>query len=231
MFATDVGTAAATWRPQLFGNRRAGDIADPLIEPLWTGPRVLALVDHDIVRLTDADGVEVSGHEEIREDLAAGAAATMLIEAYLTPEPIRGVDEIVPRDEITVPRGSQALSQMFLGRRGPRAERFPNRADEAPPRSAADSTSEVALVAVDLLWLDDDALLDVPLLERKRILESVLPESYLIRRGVHVRPPVDTWLGSWRAFGFSRLAYKAANSRYVPGEKNQQWATAQIPLR
>ena len=226
-----MATAAATWRPQLFGNRRAGDIADPLIEPLWNGPRVLALVDHDIVRLTDADGIEVSGHDEIREDLAAAAAATMLIEAYLTPEPIRGVDEIAPRDEITVPKGSQALSQMFLGQRGPKAERFPMRAEETWLRSAADSTSEVALVAVDLLWLDDVRLLDVPLLERKRILESVLPESHLIRVGIHVRPPVDTWLGSWRAFGFSRLAYKAANSRYVPGEKNPHWALAEIPHR
>jgi ATP-dependent DNA ligase len=94
-----------------------------------------------------------------------------------------------------------------------------------------DLASEVALVAVDLLWLDDEALIDVPLLERKRILESVLPESELIRRGVHVRPPVDTWLGSWRASGFSRLAYKSANSRYAPGEKNEQWALAEIPRR
>jgi hypothetical protein len=141
VFATDAATAAATWRPQLFGNRRAGDIADPLIEPLWNGPRVLALVDSDVVRLTDMDGMEVSGHEEIREDLAAAAGATMLIEAYLTPEPIRGVDEIAPRDEITVPKGSQALSQMFLGQRGPKAERFPNRPDEAWLRSATDPTS------------------------------------------------------------------------------------------
>jgi hypothetical protein len=42
---------------------------------------------------------------------------------------------------------------------------------------------------------------------------------------------VDRWLGSWRAFGFRRLAYKAANSRYAPGEKNQQWALADIPHR
>jgi DNA repair ATPase RecN len=50
----------------------------------------------------------------------------------------------------------------------------------------------------------------------------VIAESDLIRIGIHVKPPVDTWLGSWRSFGFRRLAYKAANSRYLPGRKNQE---------
>jgi hypothetical protein len=31
--------------------------------------------------------------------------------------------------------------------------------------------------------------------------------------------------------GFRRLAYKAANSRYLPGAKNVDWALAEIPHR
>jgi hypothetical protein len=182
--------------------------------------------------MTDTDGLEIDGHDEVRDDLAdAVAGATMLLEAYLTPEPIEGGDDLAGREEIPIPQAGTALTQMVFGQRGAKSDRLVTRTEEARRRSAADSTSEVALVAVDLLWLDDEALLDVPLLERKRILESVLPESHLIRRGIHVRPPVDTWLGSWRTFGFSRLAYKGANSRYVPGEKNQHWALAEIPRR
>jgi hypothetical protein len=232
MFATDAGTAAETWRPQQFGNRRASDIENPVIEPLWTGPRVLVLVDRSTVRMTDIDGDEVEGHEEIREDLAeAAAGATILLEAYLTPEPIQELTDVARRDAPEIPDSSKVLTGMVFGQRGDRSERLADRASEARRRSVEGSTSDVALVAVDLLWLDAEPLLDVPLLERKRILESILPESYLIRVGIHVRPPIDTWLGSWRSFGFNGLAYKAANSRYVPGAKNQEWALAQIPRR
>jgi hypothetical protein len=232
MFATDVGTAAETWRPQQFGDRRARDIDDPIIEPLWTGPRVLALVDGDRVRMTDVDGLDIDGHDEIRDDLAeAVAGSTILVEAYLTPEPIQAIADVARRDRPKVPDSGQVLTGMVFGQRGERRERHANRTEEAKRRSLEGSTSDVAFVAVDLLWLDSEALLDVPLLERKRILESIVPESHLIRVGIHVRPPIDSWLGSWRSFGFNRLAYKAANSRYVPGTKNPQWALAEIPQR
>ena len=35
--------------------------------------------------------------------------------------------------------------------------------------------------------------------------------------GTFVRPPIDTWVGSWRSMGFPGLSFKAANSRYAPG--------------
>jgi len=41
--------------------------------------------------------------------------------------------------------------------------------------------------------LDDESICDVPLLERRRLLESVLVESHLVRVGVFVKPPVDGW--------------------------------------
>lgn len=232
MFLTDPGAAAAIWRPQLFGDRQARNVADPIIEPLWTGPRVLALIDRQTIRLTDADGVEVEGHDDIRAELSAAVGGgTVLVEGYLTPEPIQAIGDVARRDATPVPQPGQVLTQMVFGQRGDRSGRHADRTEEAKRRTVAGSTSDVAFVAVDLLWLDDEALLDVPLLERKRILESVLPESHLVRVGIHVRPPVDAWLGSWRSFGFNRLAYKAANSRYIPGGKNDHWAFVEIPRR
>jgi hypothetical protein len=232
MLASDARSAAATWRPQQFGDKRANTIPDPIIEPLWTGPRILAFVDGPAVRLTDADGDPIDGHEDIVEALReATAGATVLIEAFLTPEPIQSPAAIAGRDIVTIPKPGRAMTQMIVGTRGERKDRLAQQQEEARRRTVDGAQDKVALVAVDLLWLDDDSLCDVPLLERKRILESVLPESDLIRVGIHVKPPVDAWLGSWRAFGFRRLAYKSANSRYVPGEKNQQWAQAEIPAR
>lgn len=237
MLASTALAAAADWRPQLFGDKRAATIADPIIEPLWTGPRVLAFVDGGTVRFTDVDGVviEENGIDNL-PDLIAGlgeamAGGTALFEAYLTPEPIQAPSALAARDSVTLQKPGEVVTQMVLGSRGNRKDRLLARQEEARQRTLEGSADRLAFVAVDLLWLDDESLCDVPLLERKRILESVLPESDLIRVGIHVKPPVDAWLGSWRSMGFHRLAYKGANSRYLPGVKNQEWAQAEIPAR
>jgi hypothetical protein len=232
MLASHAVAAAATWQPQEFGDKRAVTVPDPIIEPLWTGPRVLAFVHDGVVTLKDAAGDPVEGQDDISAALADAAGnATVLIEAVLTPEPLRSAIGMVGRDLVAMPKPQDAMSQMIVGSRGDRKDRVARHLDEAKARQLGATDEPLALVAVDLLWLDDDSLCDVPLLERKRILESVLVESELVRIGIYVKPPIDSWLGSWRAFGFRRLAYKAANSRYVPGAKNPEWAQAEIPHR
>jgi ATP-dependent DNA ligase len=94
-----------------------------------------------------------------------------------------------------------------------------------------DETDVVNLIVNDLLWLDGQWLLDVPLLERKRVLESILPPGQLVRPGPFVRMPIDSWIGSWRAQGFRGMAFKAANSRYRPGETAADWTLADLPRR
>jgi hypothetical protein len=232
MLATDAASAAATWRPQLYGDKRANAIDDPIVEPLWTGPRVLAFIDGPTVTLTDADGDTIDDESDIVAELVeAAAGGTMLVEGFLTPEPLQTPAALAGRDGVATPKPGEAFTQMILGSRGERSLRLADRNDEARRRSVEGSVGLLAFVAVDLLWLDDESLCDVPLLERKRILESVLTEGHLVRVGIHVKPPIDTWLGSWRSFGFHRLSFKAANSRYLPGQKNQEWAQAEIPRR
>ena len=82
-------------------------------------------------------------------------------------------------------------------------------------------------MATDLLWLDGQPLDDVPLLERKRLLEAVLDESYLVRVSAFVRPSAVMTLVSWGTLGFSELSYRASNSRYLAGRVNEDWAIAQ----
>lgn len=231
MISNDVASATRSWLPQQFGERRAAAVDDPLIEPLWTGPRVLILVDGSTVRVTDGDGDPVELPEEIRDQLVAAVrGARIVIEASLTPEPIQDLAAIAARDRIATPKPGEMAGQLIIGSRGGRKAQLIAEAEEARRRSTLPA-DDFAIVAVDLLWLDDDPLLDVPLLERRRILEAVLDESERIRRSIHVRPPVDAWLGSWRSFGFGSLAYKAANSRYRPGAANDDWAIARIPPR
>ena len=78
-------------------------------------------------------------------------------------------------------------------------------------------------VAVDLLRLDGTLLLDVPLLERKRLLESVIVPGPLLRVSNHVRPPADPWVATWKSMGLKGGMLKAANSRYHPNDDTIEW--------
>jgi ATP-dependent DNA ligase len=103
------------------------------------------------------------------------------------------------------------------------------RADEA--RLPAPGDEPAAFVATDLLWIDGQSLLDVPLLERKRVLDSALDERELVRRTMLVRPPVEAWFAQWRALGFEEITYKGANGRYVPGTVSTDWTVVVMPRR
>jgi ATP-dependent DNA ligase len=235
-----MSTDPRTWRPQAFGKRRPRDLDDPVVEPGWDGIRVLAHVVRREVRIVDADGRDLAAaHPEITAELADGVLAdALVVDGYLTDQAIRsGVGVELDIDEM--PGMGEHIAQFFLGSRA--AESLSGRG-QLPGRSAAartvsqaeaaaDEPREIALVAIDLLALDDDLLLDVPLLERKRLLESVVPEGPRVRRTPFVREPASSFIITWRSLGFGGLAYKEANSRYVPGAQNDGWSLAAMPRR
>ena len=88
---------------------------------------------------------------------------------------------------------------------------------------------EPAFVAVDLVELDAASLGDVPLQERRRLLESVVEEGTQVRLSPIVKHPLRGWLTGWRANGFSHYVAKHQNSPYRPGERNEDWL--KIPIR
>ena len=228
--ARDAQSAAATWRPQRF-SESGGDVADPIIEPLWTGLRVLALVDGDRAVIRDLDGDELAEFPDVATQLgAANLAERLIVDGYLTHQVLQEPGAVGRREAAEKNANNPTMSQMWFGNLLRRRRRDASTVEQTE-RAAPTVEDEVALVVVDILWLDDEPMLDVPLLERKRVLESALDESRLVRRGTFVRPPIDAWLGSWRSFGFSRMSYKAANSRYLPGQKNPEWTVADLPAR
>ncbi|HEX6140359.1 MAG TPA: hypothetical protein VF013_07870 [Candidatus Limnocylindria bacterium] len=94
-------------------------------------------------------------------------------------------------------------------------------ADELPDPIANEPRR--AFVAIDLVELDGERLHEVPYLERRRLLESVVQESVRVRVSPAVRVPIHNWLGAWRANGFERYVAKHVNSRYHPGEIAEDW--------
>lgn len=225
-------TTTEAWRPMAFGLKEPKRIRDPLCEPLWSGRRVLAEVAGRGVTLRDEDGRVLEGYDALRAALTATTYATdAIVDGYLLPAPIRDtVGADAPIGMETVPTASQMSRQMLLGGGGTNKHReqlelAAARAVELP------NDAPTAMIAVDLLWLDGQPLVDVPLLERKRLLDAVVVDHELVRRTVLVRPPVEAWYAQWRALGFREYAVKGANSRYEPGGASDHWTTAPIPKR
>ncbi len=223
-----IATELRTWRPQSFGRRPARDVPDPIIEPLWSGERILLTMASPDAEpeFADAQGEALEGPalDEIAADLREATRTwSFVIDGYLTRQatmPEKGAGQ-----GIATPSASQLVGQMMFGRRLAEAVSAKTASQEA----ATDPSLPVCFVAIDLLAIDDDTLLDVPLLERKRILDGAFEERALVRRTPFVRPPINRWMVAWRGMGFRELAYKAANSRYTPGKPNDDWAAVAIP--
>ncbi len=223
--ATDPREILATLRPQAYGDSGPQKVRDPLIEPLWTGVRSLAAVDAGGAVLVDAEGDPVPGMAAIVEALSESLQADgVVLDGFLTKQTAHAAAVVVWPDEMpSVGR--------LVGLRNNRAVDTVALKEEALAARSFASEEAVSFVATDLLWLDDTSLLDVPLLERRRLLESAIAESDVVRVGAFVRPPIDSWVSSWRSMGFAGLTYKAANSRYRSGEPNPDWAISGMPRR
>jgi ATP-dependent DNA ligase len=229
---TDARATLTSLRPQAFGEGRPDSVIDPIVEPRWAGIRALAAVDVGDDRgalLADESGEPIEGYPEIVDALAAASLCSgLIVDGFLTKQAAQEGTGVYLKVD-AVPNLQSAVGHFFLGSRR-------NRAAEAAEMRAAIRRAEtfepddrVSYVAFDLLWLDGESLLDVPLLERRRLLDAVLAESEFVRRGTFVRPPIAGWIRSWRAQGFVGLTFRAANSRYEPGVASSEWATADMP--
>lgn len=209
------------WRPQRFG-KGGGRTRDSIIEPSWGGVRVLARYDGSATKLTDEDGVDCTAEfAGIAGAISAAAlAGELILDGFLTVEPTQlGDASPIPQNE--TPTTGQMMTQFLVGSHV--ASRM------ATPERQIDPDRPIAFVAVDLLSIDGSHLLDVPLLERKRLLDGALTPGELVRITPFVRPPIGSFIATWRGAGFGALAYKAPNSRYLPDSRNDGWSILPMP--
>ena len=216
----------ATLRPQVFGKSSPNKVLDPIIEPLWIGVRSLAGVDPDGASIVDEDGVVVEGFDDITDSMVEVLqAGGLVLDGFLTRQATQPAGLVGAWSDETPSMGS------FVGLRRNRAVDTLKLREDALAARNFSIDDDISYVATDLLWVDDTSLVDIPLLERRRLLESVLGESDLVRIGAFIRPPIMSWVGSWKAQGFDGLTYKAANSRYYPGQMTKDWAISGMPRR
>jgi hypothetical protein len=226
---TDAREVLASLRPQAFGTGRPDRVLDPIVEPLWAGIRALAAIDRAGAILADETGAPIEDQPEIVSALATAApGAGLVLDGYLTKLAAQDGTGIYLKID-AVPSLQSSVGHFFLGSRRNRAAEAAEARAELRRASTFDKDDLLSYVAFDLLWLDGEPLLDIPLLERRRLLDTVLDESGVVRRGMFVRPPIGGWIRSWRAQGFVGITFRAANSRYQPGAASPDWATAPMP--
>ena len=218
------------WTPMRpFPGRRRAPVQDPVVEPLWSGLRVLAHVSASepspgrapVVRLIEEGGADVAPElPALAAEVGASVAClASVVDAILTRQVgLEGVGAAA----ITEVRASP--SRMLLGSAAELDIRRRSRWDRSV---GGDGEPAEGFVAVDLLHLDGTDLLDVPLLERKRLLESVLRETDLVRVSMHTRPPIEPWVATWKALGLRGGILKAANGRYLPGSRSPGWSVVE----
>jgi ATP-dependent DNA ligase len=185
-----------------------------LFEPAWRGDRLLARYDTGSVSLTDEDGRSADDRfpeaaEILRNAVLANQA---LIDGVWTAQPFIG-------DGSAARHWAETLESEGL------AGEIPDPIERERRR---------AFVAIDLIELDGELLHEIPFQERRRVLESVLDEGVQVRVSPTVKQPISAWLVGWRANGFSHYLAKHQNSRYHPGEVNDDWlqiSVATEPVR
>lgn len=218
----------ADWRPMAFGDADPQTIVDPLYEPHWRGRRALVDVAGRAVTIRDVDLDARPRSAELRDAIASACGADELVlDGYLMAGTLDAVAAApISPSAADISRGGIAR-HMLLG------SLVRSRPRPAPPATeplvALPLDGPIAFAAVDLLWLDGEPLVDLPLGERKRLLESVVADGELVRRTASVRAPAERWQGQWRALGFEEMAVKAANSRYLPGATSPDWTIVALP--
>ena len=182
-----------------------------LFEPAWRGDRLMARLQDGSVTLTDELGEPASDSFAEAEEVLAPAidADDALLDGVWTNMPFLG-------EGSAARHLADAIAEEGL------LDEVPDPIENEPRR---------AYVAFDLVELDGQLLHDVPYLERRRLLTSVVAEDVRVRVSPAVRNPVAHWLHAWRQNGFTHYVAKHVNSRYHPGEVADDWLEVSIAER
>lgn len=166
------------------------ELPSHILEPAWSGTRVLVRLGHDGPRFVGYDG-PVEGPRELFDAIRAEThAESAIVDGVLVTN---WEDD---RDLEVDPEGNA------FTREGPRRQIFS---------------------AFDLLEVDGEALVDVPLLERKRHLEGIVTPSPNVRLTPYVSRGLRAWRETLTGLGFKRVVLKDWNSPYSSGQTARSW--------
>lgn len=88
-------------------------------------------------------------------------------------------------------------------------------------RSEADGS--LFYYVFDLLWLDGRDLTGLPLLERRNLLQSIVPAEGIIRYSDSFETSGTKFFASAQKLGLEGIMAKRTDSLYVPGARTREW--------
>lgn len=83
----------------------------------------------------------------------------------------------------------------------------------------------------DILWCDGRDLRNMPLIERKKILQSVIPSGSLIRYSDHIETRGELLFDEMRKKGLEGIVAKKADSAYHENNRGEAWLKMKTQLR
>jgi bifunctional non-homologous end joining protein LigD len=96
-------------------------------------------------------------------------------------------------------------------------------------RSEADGT--LLYYVFDLLWLNGKSLINLPLYERKALLQSLVPEEGVIRAGFTMKGKGNEFFKAITKMGLEGMVAKRSESLYYPGERSRDWLKIKVQKR
>jgi bifunctional non-homologous end joining protein LigD len=88
-------------------------------------------------------------------------------------------------------------------------------------RSEADG--DLLYYLFDVLWYEGHDLTSLPLLERKRVLETIVPRSDILMVSNYFDAPGTDFFATAREMGLEGMIAKRADSIYEPGKRTTHW--------
>lgn len=166
----------------------------------WDGLRTEVLTDGDTTVLRSSTGRDVTARFPELADFGAQLAVPAILDGEL----------VVFEGER--PSFQRVLQRLNTGRTG----------------QALVSANPVVLIVFDLLELDGNSLLDLPYLERRRILTQLLSDGPNWRVPPHVVGSSGHLMEVATAFDLEGIVYKRLDSPYRPGTRSGDWRKVKI---
>ena len=183
-----VGLDLVPQRPKAV--REQAELPNHILEPAWSGTRVLVRIGHGGAPFIGYDG-PVDGPRELFDAIRAETrCSSAILDGVL-------VDNWEDEHELEVDVAGNAYVRGLPARK--------------------------IFSAFDLLEIDGESLLRIPLLERKRHLEGLITPSVNVRITAYVTRGLRSWRDTLSGLGFKRIVLKDWNSTYSPGQTSPAW--------
>jgi len=96
-------------------------------------------------------------------------------------------------------------------------------------RSEADG--QLLYYVFDVLWLNGENLMNLPLKERKAVLQTLIPKDSIIRSGFSMEALGTEFFEAAKNMGLEGIIAKRSDSVYIPGDRSKDWLKIKVQKR